>query len=369
MISTQSRIDANRRNAQRSTGPKTPEGKARSRANSLKHGLCASQVVPEDAELVQNRCNELFEGFKPQNGWQAHAVDRAAVYSLRLDRCDRMERRARDKAALRAELTWDDDRKLEAELLGKSLVKDPALTVENLKRTPQGCDWLINRWALLAHHASNHGDWTEDQVQMAFDLMATPASYRKGNRPGTLIDHHGRVVDDAKDHAAVARREVDHLLEHRAVVAEIDEVEKALVCTDLANEGNPEVRRLRRYENSLYSKLRWFVEQIKYIPPYYCFPNPQPQTKWESHLDQFPAHTPEPEPPLKPLPKTADEVAFENWSPKDVHPPFDLTPAEIPPLGQSPNIPAIMQSRRETRATKAEERRVARRQKVDKLRA
>ena len=46
------RIEANRRNAQKSTGPRTTEGKDRVRLNALKHGLTASTAVlpGEDAE-------------------------------------------------------------------------------------------------------------------------------------------------------------------------------------------------------------------------------------------------------------------------------------------------------------------------------
>ncbi len=46
------RLQANRRNALRSTGPKTDEGKQRSRANALRHGLTAETIVAslEDAE-------------------------------------------------------------------------------------------------------------------------------------------------------------------------------------------------------------------------------------------------------------------------------------------------------------------------------
>ena len=46
------KIDANRRNAQRSTGPVTEEGKRMSRQNAVRHGLTAETVIDalEDAE-------------------------------------------------------------------------------------------------------------------------------------------------------------------------------------------------------------------------------------------------------------------------------------------------------------------------------
>src|SRR2546430_6890248 len=45
-------IEANRRNAQLSTGPVTEEGEKRSRQNALRHGLTAETVIDalEDAE-------------------------------------------------------------------------------------------------------------------------------------------------------------------------------------------------------------------------------------------------------------------------------------------------------------------------------
>jgi hypothetical protein len=51
------RAEINRRNAARSTGPRTPEGKSRSRLNALKHGLTARTLVlpGEDPEAFRGR--------------------------------------------------------------------------------------------------------------------------------------------------------------------------------------------------------------------------------------------------------------------------------------------------------------------------
>jgi len=52
-------IEANRRNAQRSTGPKTQNGKARSSQNAVRHGLTAETVIAPLEDPADYRAFEL----------------------------------------------------------------------------------------------------------------------------------------------------------------------------------------------------------------------------------------------------------------------------------------------------------------------
>jgi len=75
-------------------------------------------AVPEDAELVQKRSEEFFKTLRPQNNLHCWYVSQISLTSLRIDRGERIERRVRDKIAIKAELFWDSDRQLDAVRLG-----------------------------------------------------------------------------------------------------------------------------------------------------------------------------------------------------------------------------------------------------------
>jgi len=59
------KIQANRRNAQRSTGPKTPEGKATVSRNATRHGLASSRTVVLPEENRQE-FEELVDAFRSE---------------------------------------------------------------------------------------------------------------------------------------------------------------------------------------------------------------------------------------------------------------------------------------------------------------
>jgi len=356
-----------RANSLLSTGPRTQAGKEQSRANALKHGLCAAVVVAEDAELVQRRSVDFFKTLRPQNHFHCWLVTEVALLSIRIDRSERIERRVRDKVAIGAELSWDDDRRIEAALLGGSLGHRPEVVVEQLRKNPQGCEWLMGRWAMLAHSADVHGTWTPEQDQLAFDLLGTPAEFRRGHKPGASLDFDGRVVESANDPAAVARREITALRDRRELVEGLDEAARSLAMSDLGDDSDPELRRLRRYEATLHGRLRWCLAQLRHQSPHQE-PFRGLMTTW---LGQQEPLSPEAEaPPAPPIPEPKAEAPPESagWL-RPIHPPFDLEADEVPPSGQELDIPAILASRREKRLEKAQARRESRRRQLERLRA
>lgn len=62
-------LQANRNNAQNSTGPKTPSGKQTSSRNALRHGLAAQHFVVdgEDPERVEEMLLQLIEKYQPDS--------------------------------------------------------------------------------------------------------------------------------------------------------------------------------------------------------------------------------------------------------------------------------------------------------------
>jgi len=90
-------IDANRRNAKKSTGPKTPEGKATSSRNALKHGLLSrlsrDVVLPNEDPDGQFPvlCEELLLDWDPQSATECLLVEDLVAVTWRLRRCRRIE--------------------------------------------------------------------------------------------------------------------------------------------------------------------------------------------------------------------------------------------------------------------------------------
>jgi hypothetical protein len=87
-MATQAQIDANRANSQKSTGPRTPEGRDAVRLNGLRHGLRAeTAVLPiEDAAEFDNLKQQLEVELKPIGAQETILFEDIVLAAWRLRR-------------------------------------------------------------------------------------------------------------------------------------------------------------------------------------------------------------------------------------------------------------------------------------------
>ena len=95
--SSQKKIESNRRNALKSTGPKTAEGKKAVRWNALKHGLLTKEVVLPNSESGETKADfqelqgQLRKDLRPEGVLEEMLVEKIAICYWRLRRAIRCE--------------------------------------------------------------------------------------------------------------------------------------------------------------------------------------------------------------------------------------------------------------------------------------
>ena len=103
-MASKRQLEANRSNSRRSTGPRTAEGKSRSKMNALKHGLSAESIVigderPEDFEALREA---VVAHYRPSTALANEAAERYAATIWRLRRIPAIEAALAETARQRA---------------------------------------------------------------------------------------------------------------------------------------------------------------------------------------------------------------------------------------------------------------------------
>src|SRR5882724_3036617 len=92
-MTTKRSIAANRRNAEFSTGPKSPAGKVTVSRNALKHGLLANDVLlpNENPEALTELSEGLREEYQPVGVFASVLVEAITWHTWRLGRFRKIE--------------------------------------------------------------------------------------------------------------------------------------------------------------------------------------------------------------------------------------------------------------------------------------
>ena len=170
---TDKQLAANRANALRSTGPRTPEGKAVSRYNALRHGVLSQAVIPEPLEPYESRDEfdhllaTLIEEYAPATAIEQMMVERIATAYWRLARAYRAE--AGQIASRQAGREADMARSRRANelllALGGDVAVGPGPEIDRLTKALQSSGGALR--SLLAAEAPRWRDAPEEELRAA----------------------------------------------------------------------------------------------------------------------------------------------------------------------------------------------------------
>jgi hypothetical protein len=92
-MSTKAQTKANKQNAQKSTGPRTAEGKAVASKNAVKHGLFAAEAVVkgEDPAEYEAYHDKFLAEWAPVGMVESIMAERVISLAWRLRRAERMQ--------------------------------------------------------------------------------------------------------------------------------------------------------------------------------------------------------------------------------------------------------------------------------------
>jgi hypothetical protein len=119
------KLKANRKNARRSTGPKTDAGKNHSRLNALKHGVLASVLVVsggawEDPAEFEELLSALARDLEPVGKLEEMLVEKIAVCWWRQKRAVRFEALMIQQGSKQAAAPKELENKMLMEIIGRA---------------------------------------------------------------------------------------------------------------------------------------------------------------------------------------------------------------------------------------------------------
>ena len=193
-MATAAQIEANRRNAQKSTGPKTERGKARAKFNAVTHGMTARTILPvlpqEAPKELEDPTQQAIAAMKPRNPLEHDLVCRAVRLAGELDCAERVataHRAHRVRMATRSGTdTVSAEEPCKVHDLGSKLLFQagigpgyssataddyPAVIVRRLEESAEGCRWLLARWAEILNLLDREAAWGDPEIIRFLGLL------------------------------------------------------------------------------------------------------------------------------------------------------------------------------------------------------
>ncbi len=313
-------IEANRRNARRSTGPKDT---SLTRFNGLKHGLCAAQVgLPgEDPAEVQAEFDGWRGDWRPMTHTRAVLVDLAAVASWRLRRSIRAGSAVRARLADDAARAFDSERRAAVDRAVDLFDDDAGAALSLLRSSALGLDRLLVAWGELdASLEEGPAGWSQRFHMRLMILRGHPhgtdlitagavpiASARllAARKPGARPLPKGEAEETVAALRRTAAEAMARLRERRRDAPDPAPARRRAMEAATADTSH-ELRLIHRYEMDHERSLRWALRQLMALEksgadlPDEPGPEPGPPAEPERADESIPSQTSD---------KTCDELA------------------------------------------------------------
>jgi hypothetical protein len=312
--SSKKKIEANRKNARLSTGPRTVRGKRIVSRNALKHGLLAREVIitagdgQEKSEEFSALQTRLWDYYQPAGAMEEMLVEKIATCWWRLARVMRAEngeiRKSLDAATLesflhtREELSWNI-MLVGNQLAGRTQDFDPKLSPRermlalrkcqsSLARDSSGLMYLRAVLLSAKQELKETGRLSEaciDSIDSAFGLSDHPFVYhcallgqmdkrQQGKRETPELDKKDTSMSSEEDKTIEARPAIEALV--RAIDDQLKLIERLSVVATIRAplEEDAKIRslglppsdaadKIMRYETHLERQLHRAMDQLE----------------------------------------------------------------------------------------------------------
>ncbi len=278
-MATVAQIEANRKNALKSTGPNTAAGKARSRFNGLVHGMRAEQIVlpHEDPAEFQAELDAWDEDWKPPTAARRALVERGAVAAWRLRRSVGVETRRLEGLGNDAVAQFEAQLAAEIEEGLQCVRPEPGRALSILNRTYEGIQTQVTMWnelaeattsdggwhSLEAHHTRllNLLGWPTDASDEQVGAAAVASRQLMAHNTGVTRLEPGKALAMTEAFRVFIDEEIDTLLALRNRFVPPNEVRKQIAQAAYLD-ASPEGKCLMRYEAQHDRSLRSSIAQL-----------------------------------------------------------------------------------------------------------
>jgi hypothetical protein len=298
-MTTAAQVEANRQNALNSTGPQSDDGKEQSRFNATTHG-CTSRILTDELKFsaaFQERYQALMAEIQPETTERIVFLELAVMASIQTRTALESLDNEIDQQKEAAQNHWEETQRHKAKKLMAKLGRNPGVVSAELEGNRAGCQLMIEAWQTLKDVAADSGEWNDDHVTTACDLLGIRSALRVGMSRVRPKAPEGRGLHQQ----ALAQAEIDRL--ESAIdrwLTDADENERLKVLHSSRSLLSPEAQRYIRYLHTASGRFDRYLAIAsgkKPLPiPRMSRPKPQPATVAPTVAPCAPTPPPPPDP-------------------------------------------------------------------------